>query len=217
MPVQTHGDFPQLKTLDHPIVQHKAAILRDKSTPHHVFRQVVRELSIVLAYEASTELKTEAVHIQTPVGDMKAQSLSGNAPVIIPILRAGLGMVDGFLDIIPSARVGHIGLFRDEETLEPQPYYFKIPSDHNAPYFIIDPMLATGGTACDAATQLKATGVNNIHFIGIIAAPEGVETLSRAHPDIAITVAVLDEGLNAESYIVPGLGDAGDRINGTFE
>lgn len=217
MPVQKHADFDRFQVLDHPIVTHKAALLRDKSTPHYLFRQVVRELSILLAYEASRDLNTRQVTIETPVGSMETEKLAHQSPIIIPILRAGLGMVEGFLDVIPTARVGHIGLFRDETTLEPQHYYFKIPSDHTGPCYIIDPMLATGGSASDAATQLKSAGVNEIHFIGLIAAPDGVRHLQKQHPDIPITVAVLDAGLNDQSYIVPGLGDAGDRINGTFE
>lgn len=202
--------------VEHPLVQHKVSLLRSKNTGTKEFKELVSELAMLLCYEATRDLPTEEVEVETPIAIAKTKMLAGRKLALVPILRAGLGMVDGMLSLIPAAKVGHIGLYRNEETLEPVEYYCKLPSDiAEREVIVLDPMLATGGSACDAITQIKKRGVKNIKFIGIIAAPEGFERLKAAHPDVDIYVAAMDEKLNENGYIVPGLGDAGDRIFGT--
>lgn len=202
--------------LDHPLIQHKLAILRDKRTGVKEFREVVGEIAALMCYEATRNLPTEEIEIETPVAPAKVRVLAGKKLAIVPILRAGLGMVDTIIDLIPSAKVGHIGLFRDPETHEPVKYYCKMPPDiSERQVFIVDPMLATGGSAAAAITFLKEYGCKNITLMDIIAAPEGIEVVQKEHPDVDIFVAAVDEKLNEHAYIVPGLGDAGDRIFGT--
>ena len=202
--------------LDHPLVQHKVSLLRNKATGTKEFKELVSELATLLCYEATRDLPLEEVEIETPIAVAHTTVLSGRKLALVPILRAGLGMVDGMLTLLPAAKVGHIGLYRNEETLEPVEYYCKLPSDiAERDVIVLDPMLATGGSARDAITQIKKRGARSIKFIGIIAAPEGLKALHEAHPDVDIYVAALDEKLNEKGYIVPGLGDAGDRIFGT--
>ena len=202
--------------LDHPLVQHKVSLLRNKATGTKEFKELVSELATLLCYEATRDLPLEEVEIETPNAVAHTNVLSGRKLALVPILRAGLGMVDGMLTLLPAAKVGHIGLYRNEETLEPVEYYCKLPSDiAERDVIVLDPMLATGGSARDAITQIKKRGARSIKFIGIIAAPEGLKALHEAHPDVDIYVAALDEKLNEKGYIVPGLGDAGDRIFGT--
>ena len=202
--------------LDHPLVQHKVSLLRDKNTGTKEFKALVSELAMLLCYEATRDLPTKEVSIETPVAMAQTRVLSGRKLALVPILRAGLGMVDGMLALIPAAKVGHIGLYRNEETLEPVEYYCKLPKDiAEREVIVLDPMLATGGSAIDAITQIKKRGAKSINFIGIIGAPEGLERLKATHPDVDIYLAALDEKLNENGYIVPGLGDAGDRIFGT--
>ena len=202
--------------MDHPLVQHKVSLLRNKNTGTKEFKELVSELAMLLCYEATRDLPTEEVEIETPIAVAKTHMLSGRKVALVPILRAGLGMVDGMLALIPAAKVGHIVMYRNEETLEPVEYYCKLPADiAEREVIVLDPMLATGGSACDAITQIKKRGVKNIKFIGIIGAPEGLKRLQELHPDVDIYMAALDERLNENGYIVPGLGDAGDRIFGT--
>ena len=202
--------------LDHPLVQHKVSHLRDRNTGTKEFKELVSEIATLLCYEATRDLPTEEVEIETPVAIAKTRVLSGRKLALVPILRAGLGMVDGMLTLLPAAKVGHIGLYRNEETLEPVEYYCKLPSDiAERDVMVLDPMLATGGSAVDAITQIKKRGAKSIKFLAIIAAPEGLERLHTTHPDVDIYVAALDEKLNENGYIIPGLGDAGDRIFGT--
>ena len=202
--------------MDHPLVQHKVSLLRNKNTGTKEFKELVSELAMLLCYEATRDLPTEEVEIETPIAVAKTHMLSGRKVALVHILRAGLGMVDGMLALIPAAKVGHIGMYRNEETLEPVEYYCKLPADiAEREVIVLDPMLATGGSACDAITQIKKRGVKNIKFIGIIGAPEGLKRLQELHPDVDIYMAALDERLNENGYIVPGLGDAGDRIFGT--
>lgn len=202
--------------MDHPLVQHKVGLLRNKYTGTKEFKELVSELATLLCYEATRDLPTEEVEIQTPIAVAKTHMLAGRKLALVPILRAGLGMVDGMLALLPAAKVGHIGMYRNEETLEPVEYYCKLPADiAEREVIVLDPMLATGGSACDAITQIKKRGVKNIKFIGIIGAPEGLKRLQELHPDVDIYMAALDERLNENGYIVPGLGDAGDRIFGT--
>ena len=202
--------------LDHPLVQHKVSLLRDKNTGTKEFKALVSELAMLLCYEATRDLPTKEVSIETPVAMAQTRVLSGRKLALVPILRAGLGMVDGMLALIPAAKVGHIGLYRNEETLEPVEYYCKLPKDiAEREVIVLDPMLATGGSAIDAITQIKERGAKSIKFICIIGAPEGLERLKATHPDVDIYLAALDEKLNENGYIVPGLGDAGDRIFGT--
>ena len=202
--------------LDHPLLQHKLSILRDERTGVKEFREIVSEIAALECYEATRDLPTEEVEIKTPVATGTFQVLAGKKLAIVPILRAGLGMVDGMLTLLPAAKVGHIGLYRNEETLEPVEYYCKLPSDiAERDVMVLDPMLATGGSAVDAIAQIKKRGAKSIKFLAIIAAPEGLERLHAAHPDVDIYVAALDEKLNENGYIIPGLGDAGDRIFGT--
>ena len=206
----------QVKILDHPVIKHKISILRDVNTGSNEFRSLIKEIAMILAYEATKDLELEEYEVETPITRTTGYKLSGKKLGIVPILRAGLGMVDGVLEVFPAAKIGHIGMYRDEETLQPIEYYSKLPLDvEKRDIIVIDPMLATGGSACDAIDKLKEKGCNSIRFLSIIAAPEGVKKLREDHPDVEITVAQLDEGLNDNSYIVPGLGDAGDRLFGT--
>lgn len=202
--------------LDHPLIQHKLAILRSKNTSVKEFRELIGEISGLMCYEATRSLPTVEVEVQTPVAVAKCRRLAGKKLAIIPILRAGLGMVDAMVDLIPSAKIGHIGLYRDPETHEPVEYYCKLPEDiGNRQVFVVDPMLATGGSAVAAINFLKQHGCKNIVMLNIIGAPEGVKKVQEAHPDVDLYLAALDEKLNDHAYIVPGLGDAGDRIFGT--
>jgi len=206
----------ELHVLDHPLIQHKLSIIREKGTSVKEFREMVSEIAALMCYEATRDLPVEEVEIETPVGMAKAKTIAGKKIVLVPILRAGLGMVDGVLSLIPAAKVGHIGLYRDPDTLEPVKYYCKMPKDvSERDVLIVDPMLATGGSATAAITFMKEYGCKNIKLMNIIAAPEGVERIREDHPDVDIYVAAVDERLNEHGYIVPGLGDAGDRIFGT--
>lgn len=206
----------KITVLNHPLIQHKLSILRDKRTASKDFRTLISEIAMLMCYEATRDLELKEVEIETPVAMAKVKKLSGKKLAIIPILRAGLGMVDGVTTLIPSARVGHIGLYRDPETLQPVEYYCKLPHDiQERDVIVVDPMCATGGSAIDAISQIKKRGPKNIKFMCTIAAPEGLKALSEAHPDVDIYCAALDERLNESGYIVPGLGDAGDRIFGT--
>lgn len=205
-----------VKVLNHPVIKHKISILRDTNTGSTEFRSIIKELSIILAYEATKDLELEEFELETPVATTTGYRISGKKLGIVPILRAGLGMVDGVLEVLPAAKIGHIGMYRDEETLQPVEYYSKLPNDvENRDIMVVDPMLATGGSACDAIGRLKEKGCKDIKLLSIIAAPEGVKKLHEEHPDVEIFIAQLDEGLNENSYIVPGLGDAGDRLFGT--
>ena len=202
--------------VDHPLIQHKLSLLRNVDTSSKDFRRLVSEIAMLMCYEATRDLPLKSVEIETPITKMKTNVLAGRKLVFVPILRAGLGMVDGVLNLIPSARVGHIGLYRDPETKKPVEYYCKLPSDlPMRDVIVLDPMLATGGSAIDAVTQIKKRNPKSIKFMCIIAAPEGVKAFSEAHPDVQVFSASLDEKLNSDCYIVPGLGDAGDRIFGT--
>ena len=202
--------------MDHPLIQHKIGYIRRKDTGTMDFRQTISEIAMLICYEATRDLKLEDVDIETPICPTTVKELKGKKMAIVPILRAGLGMVDGMLTLIPAAKVGHIGLYRDPATHEPVEYYCKLPEDcSQREIFVVDPMLATGGSASAAITMLKAKGCKNIHFMCIIAAPEGIERLTKDHPDIDIYIGAKDEKLNENAYIVPGLGDAGDRIFGT--
>ena len=202
--------------MDHPLIAHKISYIRQENVGTKEFREVIGEIAQLMCYEATRDLKTEEVTIKTPLAEMKGRVLSGKKLAIIPILRAGLGMVDGMLSLIPAAKVGHIGLYRDPETLEPVEYYCKLPEDcEEREVFVVDPMLATGGSSSAAIRMLKEKGVKNIRFLCIIAAPEGLRRMREDHQDIDIYIGALDEKLNDHGYIIPGLGDAGDRIFGT--
>lgn len=206
----------KLHLVDHPLIAHKLTIMRRKNTPSKDFRELLDEISMLMGYEITRGLPLEDIDIETPVAKTTAKRIAGKKLAIVPILRAGLGMVDGLLRLVPVARVGHIGLYRDPETHEPVEYYCKLPLDIDKRLVIIvDPMLATGGSAADAIATVKAKGARNILLMCLVAAPEGVEKVQKAHPDVDIFAAALDEGLNDHAYIVPGLGDAGDRIFGT--
>ena len=202
--------------MDHPLVDHKLAILRSKDTPVKEFRELVSEIAGLMCYEATRNLPTQEVEVETPITKTTCKMLAGKKMAIVPILRAGLGMVDSLVDLIPSAKIGHIGLYRDPETHEPVEYYCKLPDDvGNRQVFVVDPMLATGGSAVAAIDFLKQHGCKNIIMMNIIGCPEGVKRVTEAHPDVDIYLAAMDEKLNEHAYIVPGLGDAGDRIFGT--
>lgn len=201
--------------IDHPLVQHKLSIMRNKETSTADFRKLLQEISMLMGYEITRDFPLEYEEIETPLQKMNAPKLSGKKVVIAPILRAGLGMVDGLLSLIPSARVGHIGLYRDEETCLPVFYYYKMPQNKERLVILTDPMLATGGSACDAIMRLKKDGFNNIKLMCLVASPQGVKAVNDKYPDVDIYLASLDEGLNDRNYILPGLGDAGDRIFGT--
>ena len=201
---------------NHPLIQHKLSILRDKNTPSKEFRALIEEIAMLMCYEATRDLELQDVEVETPVAVAKAKELSGKKLAVVPILRAGLGMVDGVINLIPSARVGHIGLYRDPDTLQPVEYYCKFPSDiAERDVIVVDPMCATGGSAIDAISMIKKRGPKHIKFMCTIAAPEGIKALTEAHPDVDIFCAALDDHLNDHGYIIPGLGDAGDRIFGT--
>ena len=205
-----------VEIVDHPLIQHKISLLRDRNTGTKEFRDLVSEIAMLLCYEATRDLPTEEVEVETPVALARTKVLAGRKLALVPILRAGLGMVDGMLNLIPAAKVGHIGMYRNEETLVPVEYYCKLPSDINErEVIVLDPMLATGGSAVAAIQMLKESGAANIKFMCIIAAPEGLNALTEAHPDVQVYCAALDEKLNDDKYIVPGLGDCGDRIFGT--
>lgn len=202
--------------MDHPLIQHKLTIMRDKNTGTKEFRELVGEIGMLMCYEATRDLPLKEVEIETPVAVAKTKVISGRKLAFVPILRAGLGMVDGVMRLVPAAKIGHIGMYRDPETHQPVEYYCKLPSDiSERDVIVLDPMLATGGSAIDAITQIKAKGAKSVRFMCIIAAPEGVEALQKAHPDVQIYIGAVDEKLNDHKYIVPGLGDAGDRIFGT--
>lgn len=206
----------KIVVMDHPLIQHKIGIIRREETGSKDFRTLVSEIAMLMCYEATRDLKLADVEIDTPICKTTVKELKGKKLAVVPILRAGLGMVDGMLAMIPAAKVGHIGLYRDPETLEPVEYYCKLPADSSErDIFVVDPMLATGGSAEAAITMLKQKGVKNIRFMCIIAAPEGVKKLQEVHPDVDIYIGALDDHLNDHGYIVPGLGDAGDRIFGT--
>ena len=206
----------KIHVIDHPMIQHKLTIMRDKETGPKDFRQLLNEISLLMGYEITRDLPLEEVEIETPICPMTAKQVSGRKLAIVPILRAGLGMVDGLLNLVPVARVGHIGLYRNEETHEPVEYYCKLPEDIQDRLVIVtDPMLATGGSAVDALSMLKARGCTHIKQMCLVAVPEGIAKVQAAHPDVDIFVAAVDDHLNENAYIVPGLGDAGDRIFGT--
>ena len=206
----------KLVVMDHPLIQHKISLIRDKSTGTKDFRELVEEIAMLMAYEVTRDLPLKEVEIETPIAKAKTRVISGKTIGIVPILRAGLGMVNGILSLVPAAKVGHIGLYRDPETLQPVEYYCKLPADAaERDLIILDPMLATGGSACDAITLLKKHGVTSIKLVCLIAAPEGIAAVQKAHDDVDIYVAAVDECLNDHGYIVPGLGDAGDRLFGT--
>ncbi len=207
--------MPPVTILDHPLIRHKLSLLRDRQTTSRDFKQLVGEIAALMTYEVTRDLPTESVQVETPLETMTGQQLTGRL-ALVPILRAGLGMVEGIHQLIPSARVGHIGLFRDHDTLQPVSYYFKVPtpvSEHR--FLILDPMLATGGSAIAAATALREAGAEEVMLLSLVAAPEGAAAFAAAHPDVPVYVAAMDRQLNDHGYILPGLGDAGDRIFGT--
>lgn len=206
----------QVHVLDHPLIQHKLSLIRDEETGSKDFRELVEEVAMLMAYEVTRDFPLEEIEVKTPVATMKTKMIAGRKVGLVPILRAGLGMVDGMLKLIPTAKVGHIGLYRDPETLKPVEYYCKLPTDiEERDLIVIDPMLATGGSAAAGITFLKDRGARNIKLMCLIAAPEGIEAVRAAHDDVEIFVAAVDEKLNDHGYIVPGLGDAGDRLFGT--
>ncbi|MFC6294771.1 uracil phosphoribosyltransferase [Lactiplantibacillus daoliensis] len=206
----------KFEVLNHPLIQHKLTIIREKECGTKVFREMVNEISTLMAYEVSRDMPLKDIEIETPITKTTQKTLAGKKVAIVPILRAGLGMVDGVLNMIPAAKVGHVGMYRDEETLKPVEYFVKLPSDiSQRQLFVVDPMLATGGSAIMAMDMLKKRGASNIKFMCLVAAPEGVKALQEAHPDVDIYTAALDDHLNEDGYIVPGLGDAGDRLFGT--
>ena len=208
--------LPTLTVVDHPLVRHKMTLLRDRATPTKGFKELVDEIAMLMAYEATRDLVLERVPVETPLESTTGWAVRGKKLTLVPILRAGLGMVEGILRLMPSARVGHIGLYRDHDTLEPVDYYFKVPGDASErDFLVLDPMLATGGSACAAVSSLKRAGASRIRFLCLVAAPQGVERLAREHPDVNVLAACLDRELNTQGYILPGLGDAGDRIFGT--
>lgn len=202
--------------LEHPLIKHKLTFIRDKNTGSKEFKELVKEVSMLMAYEVTRDLPLEEIEIETPICKTKAQIISGKKLGLVPILRAGLGMVDGMLNLLPAAKVGHIGLYRDPETFKPVEYYCKLPKDiEERDLIVLDPMLATGGSAVAAIHFLKDRGAKNIKLMNLIAAPEGIEAVTKAHPDVEIYVAGVDEKLSEDAYIIPGLGDAGDRLFGT--
>ena len=202
--------------MDHPLIQHKISMLRNKNTGTNAFRKLIEEIAVLMGYEALRDLPLEDVEIETPIEKCKSPMIAGKKLAVVPVLRAGLGMVNGITTLVPSAKIGHIGLYRDPETLKPVEYYCKLPADcAEREVFVVDPMLATGGSSVAAIRMLKEKGCKKIHFLCIIAAPEGVKAMQEAHPDVDVYIGALDEHLNEHGYIVPGLGDAGDRIFGT--
>jgi uracil phosphoribosyltransferase len=208
-------DFPNLTVLDHPLIEHKLSILRDVETGKKLFKELVDEITMLMAFEVTRELPLEEVVIRTPLSPASARRIAGKKLGVVPILRAGLGMVDAVLRLVPGARVGHVGLYRDEETIQPVQYYLKVPPPDGRVFIVVDPMLATGGSAVAAVSGLKDLGAEDIRFMCIVAAPEGVRAMLEAHPEVPVFAAALDEGLDENSYILPGLGDAGDRLFGT--
>ncbi|MGH6874114.1 MAG: uracil phosphoribosyltransferase [Aestuariivirgaceae bacterium] len=205
-----------LTVVDHPLVQHKLTLMRDKNTPSAIFRKLLREISLLLGYEVLRDLPVATIRIETPLAEMEAPILLGKKVVFVSILRAGSGLLDGLTDLVPSARIGHIGLYRDPETLMPVEYYFKVPTDiAERPVVLVDPMLATGNSVTAAITRLKDRGVRDLKLVTLLAAPEGIRHLTRVHPDVHIFTAAIDSHLNSHGYIIPGLGDAGDRMFGT--
>ena len=211
-----HPKFPNLNVVDHPLLKHKLTYLRSEETTTDSFRRLVKEISQMLAYEVTRDLPVQNITIRTPIAEISSPVISGKKQCIVSILRAGNGMLDGMLELLPAARVGHIGLYRDPSTLEPVEYYFKVPEDiADRIVIVVDPMLATGNSAVAAINRLKEYGVTSVKLVCLLAAPEGVQTMLERHPDVMITAAALDEKLNEHGYIVPGLGDAGDRIFGT--
>lgn len=213
---QSYTDMSEVHIVNHPMVQHKLSIMRQKETGSKDFRQLLKEISLLMGYEVTRDLPLAELDIETPMSSMKACCVLGRKLAIVPILRAGLGMVDGLLDLVPVAKVGHIGLYRNEETHKPVVYYCKLPEDIQERLVVVtDPMLATGGSSCDALAMLKEKGCSNIRLMCLVAAPEGIAKVQEEHPDVDIFVAAVDERLNENAYIVPGLGDAGDRIFGT--
>ncbi len=204
-----------LHIIDHPLVLHKLSIMRDKNTSTMKFRELLKEISMLMGYEITRDFPLAFEEIETPLMPMRAPKIAGKKVVIVPILRAGLGMVEGLTQLMPSARIGHIGLYRDETTCQPVFYYYKMPEGKERMVLLTDPMLATGGSACDAIARLKADGYTQIRLVCLVASPQGVAKVEEQHPDVDIYLASLDEGLNEKSYILPGLGDAGDRIFGT--
>ena len=209
-------NYKNVHILDHPLIRHKLAIIRNKNTDTKMFREIVGELATLMAYESFKDVPTQEITVETPLETCTQTVVKENSIAIVPILRAGLGMVDGILKLFPAAKVGHIGLYRDEETFEPKEYYCKLPVGIDEKVvMVVDPMLATGGSACDAITMLKKRGCKKIKLMSIIAAPQGVEKVAKNHPDVEIFVSTLDRTLNEHCYILPGLGDAGDRIFGT--
>lgn len=217
LPKQTGEKMGQLHIIDHPLIQHKLSYMRKKETGSKDFRELLNEIAMLMGYEITRDLPLEEIEIETPICPMKTKIISGKKLAVVPILRAGLGMVDGLLELVPVAKVGHIGLYRDPVTHKPVEYYSKMPCDiEERIVIVVDPMLATGGSAVDAITMLKEKyGCRNIRLMNLVAAPEGVKAVQEAHPDVDIYVAALDEKLNENAYIIPGLGDAGDRIFGT--
>jgi uracil phosphoribosyltransferase len=214
--MDTTAQFPTLRLVSHPLVQHKLTILRDRETPTKIFKELVDEIAMFMAYEATSDLALEEVPVETPLERARGRRVAGKKLTLVPILRAGLGMVEGIYRLVPGARIGHIGLYRDHDTLQPVDYYFKVPGDAaERDFFVLDPMLATGGSAVAAVDSLKRAGATRIRFMCLVAAPEGVRRLSAAHPDVVIYCAALDRELNDSGYILPGLGDAGDRLFGT--
>ena len=204
-----------LHIIDHPLVLHKLSIMRDKETSTMKFRELLQEIAMLMGYEITRDFSLTFEDIETPLMPMRAPKIAGKKVVVVPILRAGLGMVEGLTRLMPSARIGHIGLYRDEETCQPVFYYYKMPEGKDRMVLLTDPMLATGGSACDAIARLKADGYANIRLVCLVASPQGVAKVQEQHPDVDIYLASLDEGLNEKNYILPGLGDAGDRIFGT--
>jgi uracil phosphoribosyltransferase len=213
--MDTTPRFPTLRIVSHPLVQHKLSILRDRETPTKIFKELVDEIAMLMAYEATSNLALEEAVVETPLERTTAKRMSGKKLTLVPILRAGLGMVEGIYRLVPGARVGHIGLYRDHDTLQPVDYFFKVPSDvAERDFILLDPMLATGGSAAAAVSSLKRAGVTRIRFMCLVAAPEGVRRLAEEHPDVLVYCAALDRELNDRGYILPGLGDAGDRLFG---
>jgi uracil phosphoribosyltransferase len=205
-----------LTIVQHPLIQHKVTLLRDRRTPTKIFKELLDEIAMLMAYEATSDLPLERTEVETPLERTVGARVSGKKLVLVPILRAGLGMVEGVLRLVPGARVGHIGLYRDHDTLEPVDYYFRVPGDAAArDFFLLDPMLATGGSAVSAVGSLKRAGATRIKFLCVVAAPFGLERLATAHPDVPVYCAAVDRELNTHGYILPGLGDAGDRLFGT--
>jgi len=215
--MRRHSDFRSLYIVDHPLVQHKLSLMRRLDTPTAMFRQLLKEIALLMGYEVTRDVPMTSDRIETPLAEMDAPMLAGRKPAIVPILRAGLGMASGLVELIPGAREGHVGLYRDPETHEPHEYYVKLPDPQGRLFILVDPMLATGNSAVHAVDVLNGHGVedSNIRFMALVAAPEGVKVFSTAHPDVPVYVAALDSHLNEKAYIVPGLGDAGDRLFGT--